>query len=91
MEGEFINSSLFKIRKTLEKILTYKSQDVLYNIPYNSKLCPNFYKEICKDSCFIAKSPDELDDEEYSENHSIIIDDIYKYLSESEGEGESGV
>ena len=86
IEGKFINNSLYKIRKTLEKILISKNQDVIFTIPNNSSLCSDYYKEICGETCFNSDGENQLSPDE----RSIIIYDIYEYLKDGRKTGKSG-
>jgi hypothetical protein len=86
IEGKFINNSLYKIRKTLEKILISKNQDVIFTIPNNSSLCSDYYKEICGETCFNSDGGSKVSPDE----RSIIIYDIYEYLKDGRKTGKSG-
>ena len=78
IEGKFINNSLSKIRKTLEKILISKNQDVIFTIPDNVSICSDYYKEICGETCFNGGSSGSLK----TDDRSLIIFDIFEYLKE---------
>jgi hypothetical protein len=79
-EGYFINDSLSKVRDVISKILYEKNKD---KVNISPKFIDECLKKYCSsdEGCFKF---DRLKDESYDATGSVIFDEIYKVLSNSD-------